>query len=142
MNVGATDTTGAASPLYQAKPSASMVDYQTFLKLLIAEMKNQDPTNPMKSHEYVAQLASFSQVEQSVQINKKLDEMIQAQTISQATGLIGKEVEAMDGTIKGAVVEVKLYSDGVVVKLDSGDEVVMGPGVIVRDRPAQQDEGA
>jgi flagellar basal-body rod modification protein FlgD len=52
--------------------SKTAVDYQSFLRLLVAEMKNQDPTNPMDSTQYVAQLASFSQVEQSVQINSKL----------------------------------------------------------------------
>src|SRR3712207_8435764 len=50
-------------------PRSTLFPYTTlfrsnFLKLLMAQMKNQDPTEPMKSTEYMAQLATFSQVEQ------------------------------------------------------------------------------
>jgi flagellar basal-body rod modification protein FlgD len=135
MNVDATSATGAGEPLHPPKPTPMHVDYETFLKLLVAEMKNQDPLNPMQSHEYVAQLAAFSQVEQSIRINQKLEDMMQGQALSQAGSLIGKQVEAMDGSTKGIVREVKIYSDGVVAKLDNGDEVVMTAGVIIRDAP-------
>ena len=45
------------------------MDYNAFLKLLIAQMKNQDPTEPMTSTQYMAQFATFSQVEQSIKTN-------------------------------------------------------------------------
>lgn len=111
--------------------SATTVDYQSFLKLLVAEMKNQDPTSPMESTDYVAQLATFSQVEQSVQINSKLDNILQASVLSQAGSLIGKTVTSADGTITGKVAEVKLYSDGLIAVLESGEEVPMLPGVTI-----------
>ena len=66
-----------------AKTSASTLDYNAFLGLLIAELKNQDPTKPMDSAQYIAQLASFSNVEQSVKANAKLDSLISAQQLSQ-----------------------------------------------------------
>ncbi|SMH52124.1 flagellar hook assembly protein FlgD [Mesorhizobium australicum] len=109
--------------------SGSMVDYQSFLKLLVAEMKNQDPTSPMESTDYVAQLATFSQVEQSVQMNTKLDNILQASVLSQAGSLIGKTVTSADGSMTGTVKEVKLYSDGIIAVLDNGKEVPMLPGV-------------
>jgi flagellar basal-body rod modification protein FlgD len=109
--------------------SGTMVDYQSFLKLLVAEMKNQDPTSPMESTDYVAQLATFSQVEQSVQMNTKLDNILQASVLSQAGSLIGKTVTSADGSITGTVKEVKLYSDGIIAVLDNGKEVPMLPGV-------------
>ena len=59
-----TSTTGSATQTQQL--SKTQVDYQSFLKLLVAQMKNQDPTDPMDSTQYVAQLAAFSQVEQAV----------------------------------------------------------------------------
>jgi flagellar basal-body rod modification protein FlgD len=101
-------------------------------------MKNQDPMSPMESTDYIAQLATFSQVEQSIQMNTKLDSMLQANTLSQATGLIGKEVESMDGTVKGTVTAVELYSDGVVAFLADGQKVAMTPGVVVRNAPQEQ----
>lgn len=66
----------AASPS-ATKPTASgMGDYNTFLQLLIAQAKNQDPTNPTDPAQYVQQFASLSQVEQSVSTNAKLDQVI------------------------------------------------------------------
>lgn len=77
------------------------VDYNSFLRLLVAQMKNQDPTNPMDSTQYVAQLASFSQVEQSVQMNNKLDQILQGSALSQAGDLIGNQITSADGTRTG-----------------------------------------
>ena len=58
-----TPTTHAAAsaptPAAPVAPAPSTLDYSAFLRLLIAEMKNQDPTKPMDSAQYVAQLASF-----------------------------------------------------------------------------------
>lgn len=122
-------TQGASA---QGGNSASNVDYQSFLKLLVAEMKNQDPTKPMDSTQYVAQLASFSQVEQSIQVNKKLETMLQASAVNQAEAILGRTIVSQDGSVTGVVAEVKLYSDGIVAKLESGEEVIVGPGITVR----------
>ena len=64
MNVTSPTSAPRQTPTAEA-PSKTEVDYQSFLKLLVAQMKNQDPTNPMDSTQYVAQLAAFSQFEQS-----------------------------------------------------------------------------
>ena len=109
--------------------SKTAVDYQSFLKLLVAEMKNQDPTNPMDSTQYVAQLAAFSQVEQSVQINTKLDQLLQSSSLAQADALIGRTITSADGKVTGKVAEVRLLSDGIVAVLEGGKEITVGPGV-------------
>jgi flagellar basal-body rod modification protein FlgD len=124
MNTQAPSNTNATD-----QTSKTAVDYQSFLKLLVAEMKNQDPTNPMDSTQYVAQLAAFSQVEQSVQINTKLDQLLQSSTLAQADALIGRTVTSANGKITGKVAEVRLLSDGIVAVLEGGKEITMGPGV-------------
>jgi flagellar basal-body rod modification protein FlgD len=124
MNTAQPSTTSATD-----QTSKTAVDYQSFLKLLVAEMKNQDPTNPMDSTQYVAQLAAFSQVEQAVQINTKLDQLLQSSTLAQADALIGRTVTSADGKITGKVAEVRLLSDGIVAVLEGGKEITMGPGV-------------
>ncbi|AHZ83756.1 flagellar hook capping FlgD N-terminal domain-containing protein [Bdellovibrio bacteriovorus] len=71
------------------------LDKDAFFKLMLTQMKNQDPTNPLKSHEMAAQLASFSSLEQMQNMNKSLDEMKNGQKPSenfQALNLIGKAV--------------------------------------------------
>ncbi len=124
-------SSAAAQPSAAAASARNMVDYQTFLSLLVAEMKNQDPTNPMDSTEYVAQLANFSNVEQNVQINKKLDQLMQISSISQAGSLIGHTLTSADGQVTGTIQEVRIFDDGIVAVLDTGDEVVVSGGVTI-----------
>ena len=122
--------TGASTYANQSDAvSKTQVDYQSFLKLLVAQMKNQDPTNPMDSTQYMAQLAAFSQVEQSVQMNTKLDQMLQSSTLEQAASIIGRTITSADGETTGKVEEVRLISNGIVAVLESGEEITVGPGV-------------
>ena len=92
-------------------------------------MKNQDPTNPMDSTQYMAQLAAFSQVEQSVQMNGKLDQMLQSSTLDQAAAIIGRTLTSADGATSGEVTEVRLVSNGIVAVLEGGKEITVGAGV-------------
>lgn len=73
----------------------SNMDKDAFFKLMITQLKHQDPTNPLKNHEMAAQLAQFSGLEQMTNINSTLQEMKQANKPIeqfQALNLIGKEV--------------------------------------------------
>lgn len=123
-------TTSTASSATDAAAKAS-VDYDSFLRLLVAEMKNQDPTNPMDSSQYVAQLATFSQVEQSIQTNSKLDQLLQMSTLSQADAVIGRHITSADGSTSGVVAEVRLTSEGAVAVLENGEEVNIQSGITV-----------
>jgi len=127
MTVSATQATSTSAPT--ATQSQTQVDYNSFLKLLVAQMKNQDPTNPMDSTQYVAQLASFSNVEQSVQINAKLDQLLQSSSLAQADALIGRTVTSADDSMSGKVASVRLVTNGIVAVLENGKELTMGPGV-------------
>jgi flagellar basal-body rod modification protein FlgD len=115
-----------------APKSKTAVDYDSFLKLLIAQMKNQDPTQPMDSTQYVAQLATFSQVEQTVQSNAKLEQILQSSALSQADSIIGRAITSADGNTSGTVAEVRLASNGLIAVLANGAEVMVGPGVTVK----------
>lgn len=70
-------------------------DFDTFLTLLTAQLRNQDPLKPVESTAFVAQLASFSAVEQQVQSNTKLEGILEALASGATGGLsqwIGQEV--------------------------------------------------
>lgn len=137
MTVSAVGAAGAASSnTATSVGGAQAVDYQSFLKLLVAQMKNQDPMAPMESTDYVAQLATFSQVEQSVQMNNKLEAMIVSSSLGQAAGLIGREIETMDGKAKGIVKSVELYADGSVLVLQDGSKVPMTASFTIREAGA------
>ncbi|MBH5368531.1 flagellar hook assembly protein FlgD [Bradyrhizobium glycinis] len=137
MNVNsATDTTGKSSSSNETNvpTSSNSVDYNTFLQLLIAEMKNQDPTNPMDTSQYMSQFAQLSTVEQAMQTNAKLDALLSSQSLSQANGLIGKTVSFTDSTgatFSGKVVSVSINSDGSIATLQDGTKVAVGPGLTI-----------
>lgn len=110
------------------------LDKDAFMKLMLAQMKNQDPTNPMQSHEMAAQLAQFSSVEQLGNINDSLNELKQAQKPAesfQALNFIGKAVAGDSAKIarvrgdKSHDVSFKLPSDAsdvtIKVKNPNGD---------------------
>ena len=120
----------AATPTPTAANPATL-DYSAFLRLLIAQMKNQDPTKPMDSAQFVSQLASFSGVEQAVKTNAKLDAMMSAFALTQAEGFIGRTIVSANGSISGTVVAVRVASDGAVAFLDNGQSIVLGPGITV-----------
>ena len=70
-----------------------------FLKLLIAQLTHQDPTNPMKDTEFVSQLATYSGLEQQMTMNKNMETLIMQQsmtTAAQATSLIGSIISYTD----------------------------------------------
>lgn len=131
-----TATTGSATKTATSAAKAS-VDYQSFLKLLVAQMKNQDPTDPADPTQYVAQLATFSQVEQAVQTNAKLDQMLQAGALAQADAIIGHTVTSADGETTGTAAQVRLGADGLVAVLGDGSEIAIGTGVVIGGTPAQ-----
>jgi len=98
------------------------------LQLLIAELQNQDPTNPTDPTQYMSQLASFSSVEQQVQTNSTLDALLSAQ----ANNIIGSTVTSADGSISGTVASVQTSSNGgATATLSDGKTVVLGSGVTV-----------
>jgi flagellar basal-body rod modification protein FlgD len=75
---------------------------EAFLKLLVAQLQNQDPLNPQDNYEFVAQLAQFSSLEQTIGINDRLDQLaLQSQGLqnTETVSLVGKEV-----TVKGNIV--------------------------------------
>lgn len=63
----------------QSKPGNSKIGQDGFLRMLVTQMRHQDPTNPMKSQEFASQLAQFSSVEQTTKTNEKLDQLISKQ---------------------------------------------------------------
>lgn len=80
----------------QTQPAVISSDFQTFLRMLTAQIQNQDPLNPTPSDEFAVQLATFSGVEQQVRTNQLL-EAIAAQFgggIAQIAGWVGMEARA------------------------------------------------
>lgn len=82
---GKLQTSTTSSDSLGRKSSNSVVDSDTFLTLLVAEMQNQDPLEPTSNTEWVSQYATFTQVQQ-------ISEMADSMDLVRANNLIGKEV--------------------------------------------------
>jgi len=75
---------------------------EDFLKLLVAQLKHQDPLKPVENTEFVTQLAQFSSLEQTIGINSRLDLLAlqsKGQSNTDAVGFIGKKVNVAGATI-------------------------------------------
>lgn len=99
-------STAATASTAASRNPKSVLGKDEFLKLLVAQLKNQDPTNPMDGQQMAAQLAQFSSVEQLIAINEKLaaqatTDGATATAISNSTALsaIGKTVSALGNQI-------------------------------------------
>src|SRR5512142_3150360 len=88
-----TTTSSATSSASLVSGANSTLDKTAFLKLLIEQLKHQDPLNPQDDTQFIAQLAQFSSLEQSMQTNSALSTMtsvLQGQSNAQVTSLVGK----------------------------------------------------
>ena len=117
------------TPTKDASPSTDRADQMgkdTFLKLLVAQMRYQDPSNPTSSSEFMAQTATFTQVEKLEEIASQNAELLTLQRSLSAGALVGKHVAYTDDTgttVTGAVSSV-LVASGSEPRAIVGDKAV------------------
>lgn len=104
MAIEAISSAGASN--LQAN-SLGMAD---FLKVLLTQLTYQDPLKPMDNQEFMAQMAQFTSVEQTQQLNNKIDTLITNQAALQSVGLIGRTVDVTTtgGSLSGTVSALSL----------------------------------
>ena len=148
--------TNAASNIF-TNASTDTLGKDDFLQLLVTKMTNQDPLEPMKDEQFIAELAQFSQLEQTYNMNQLLQnssnmDYLQMQTINNtmATNLIGKNIKASyDSVYLGDsdspeinfstdeyAKEVKVTitnSDGTVVRTLTAENVAPGDNTVTWD---------
>ncbi|MFM8747615.1 MAG: flagellar hook capping FlgD N-terminal domain-containing protein [Aestuariivirga sp.] len=122
----ASPTNVAAAP--QTTAAKTALDYDAFLKLFIAQMKNQDPMNPNDPSQTLSQLASFSNVEQSIRLNEKLDTLVSSSNASLASSLIGKRLTSLDGSISGIAESMENAGGQITAVLDNGKRIPLAGG--------------
>ncbi|HJT23047.1 MAG TPA: flagellar hook capping FlgD N-terminal domain-containing protein, partial [bacterium] len=115
MVPGVGSSSGNSNALSNALTGATsngFVSQNTFLTLLITQLKNQDPMNPQDSSQFVSQLASFSSLEQMTEVNKKMESVLENSVV----GMIGHSVTVADSTTQsgfsqGTVQGIVYYAD-------------------------------
>lgn len=131
---GVANTGATGNPISQAVQKNTM-DQDAFLKLLMTELKAQDPSNTVDDKEFIAQLAQFSALEQTNKMATGLDSLALSNASSQAIDMIGKSVQYVDPTtgdgMDGKVASVRLSSTGPTLMVgEKGDKELMLSDII------------
>lgn len=100
-------------------PAASSLGLQDFIKVLTTQLTYQDPLKPMDNQEFMAQVAQFTALEQSQQMNERMQQLVDNQAALQSIGLIGRNVEiaTATGRTAGTVTALSLQGDAPVLTL-------------------------
>ncbi|HEX5515651.1 MAG TPA: flagellar hook capping FlgD N-terminal domain-containing protein [Gammaproteobacteria bacterium] len=101
------------------------MDQEDFIRLFLAQLSFQDPLEPMNNQEFLVQLAQFTNLDQTRQMNERLESLLTFQGASQSIGLLGKKVEIVLHNGSGVTGEVTTvtFEQGfplLAVKLDNG----------------------
>jgi len=96
-----------------------------FFKLLITQLQNQDPLNPMEDRQFISQMAEFSSLEKTEKLYSLLEDKLSSNQVIDNSNLIGKEITAnVEGVeLKGMVDAVKSSNDKVLAVLENGSEI-------------------
>jgi flagellar basal-body rod modification protein FlgD len=107
----AVDPIGTLNPRTDV-PSNAAIGQDDFLRILLTQLRFQDPLKPVDNQQFVAQLAQFSALEINRQQSEKIDTLLTIQAADQAIALMGKEVQlgAAQGSVIGTVDAVGFQS--------------------------------
>lgn len=124
-----------------------------FMKILMTQLQNQDPLNPMDDREFISQMATFSSLEQMMNMAKSIDTLVQSQMISPVvkySHMIGEEVTyqvfneetgAFEKNETSKVVGVTQQDGWAVLILDNKEKIFADSIINVGDMPEPEDEG-
>ena len=122
----ANETNYTAAANEALRETNSELGKDAFLKILIAQLSNQDPLDPLKDKDFIAQMAQFSTLEQMTNMNTTMESLITMNRTA-AIGLMGHEViygGADGGLVSGKVVGVR-FDDGKVFVAVGEDETLL-----------------
>lgn len=85
--------------------AASPINIQDFLRILVAQLNNQDPLKPLDNEQFVSQLAQFTSLQQTQNLNDKMANLLTIQGAMQSVGLLGRTVDVNgdSGQVTGKV---------------------------------------
>ncbi len=101
---------------------------EDFIKMMITQLQNQDPMEPMKNDQLLSQMSQIGQMENSTQLQDSLKGLVQQNQIGAAGNLIGKNVQGTDEfnqSVSGLVTAVRVNKDSVSLELDSGKTLTL-----------------
>jgi flagellar basal-body rod modification protein FlgD len=119
----APDTATQTPDASQTATSAFGLGFDALLKIILTQLTYQDPLKPMDNFQFVSQLAQFSQIQQGQTANDHLETLDAAQATSQATSLLGMQVDVPAGstTLSGKVTAIAFDNGAVRATITTAD---------------------
>jgi flagellar basal-body rod modification protein FlgD len=129
-----TGANGSSSSTSDPNAGLNNIDINQFLQMMITELQNQDPLNPMQNSEIMQELGEMQQISASNELTTTLNGIALGQSLSNATTLIGKQIDGLDDSgnpVSGVVQKVsvlnntpKLYVGSQIVSLNNVQDVL------------------
>jgi len=98
-----------------------------FLELLVTQLRNQDPLDPVSQEDFTSQLSQFSMLEQLETLNANFSDMLGFQELAQGASLIGRTVSyrtaTSNGLIEGRVESIERNDEKVFVTVEGGAKI-------------------
>lgn len=131
MSIGSTINSLASGVANATSPTASKkkLEASDFIQMMLTQLQNQDPTEPTKSSDLLAQMSQIGSLQSSTDMQASLKTMTLQNSISNAAALIGKNVAGKDvdgSDMNGIVTSVKVVDGELSLQLDSGKSMSMG----------------
>jgi flagellar basal-body rod modification protein FlgD len=130
---------GAVPSTQSTNVQATGIGQDDFLKILLTQLKFQDPLKPLDNQQFIAQMAQFASLEQTRQLNDRLDQLLSIQSSTQSIGLVGRTVQVTTTSdpAVGQIVAIS-FANGeprFTIKTAAGDflsDITLGQIVAVR----------
>jgi flagellar basal-body rod modification protein FlgD len=119
--ITATSNTGSSGS--QIKSSKMQLQTSDFIKMMITQLQNQDPMEPTKNEQLLAQMSQIGQLQSSTSLQESLKGLVLQNQIGSSGNLIGKMIQGMDDNnenVEGLVTSVRVQDDNVYLELDNG----------------------
>lgn len=127
MNASAITTNPTSAP-NTLKSKNLELKAEDFVKMMITQLQNQDPMEPAKNEELLAQMSQIGQLQSSTMMQESLKGLVMQSQIGSAGNLIGKTVQGLDHKneqVKGIVNSVRVENDKLFLELDNGKRLSM-----------------
>ena len=128
MKAAAAAAPASSTPSRQLKSKGMELKTEDFIRMMITQLQNQDPLEPAKNQELLAQMSQIGQLQSTTSLQESLKGMVLQNQIGSASALIGKTVQGLDGQdepVTGLVNSVKVGADGVSLELDNGKSLLL-----------------
>lgn len=114
--------TSASSVASAGSSQVNNLNMQDFLKVLLTQLTYQDPLKPMDNQQFMAQIAQFTALGQSQQMNSNIETLVSNQASLQSVGLIGRTVDitTSSGTLTGTVSALSLSGTSPQLTINAG----------------------